>query len=47
MDTVSLRVGDKILFGGYHGDANKIKVDNNEHVIMAENDVLAVIEDLE
>ncbi len=44
MDTVSLRMGDKILFGGYHGDSNKIKIDNIEHVIMSESDVLALVE---
>ncbi|MBE8233392.1 MAG: co-chaperone GroES, partial [Endozoicomonadaceae bacterium] len=44
MDTVSLRAGDKVLFAGYHGDSNKIKIDNIEHVLMSESDILALIE---
>ncbi len=44
MDTVSLNIGDKVLFGGYHGDSNKVKIDGQEHVLMAESDILAVIE---
>ncbi|MCY4178239.1 MAG: co-chaperone GroES [Endozoicomonadaceae bacterium] len=43
-DTVSLNIGDKVLFGGYHGEANKIKIDGVEHVLMSESDILAVVE---
>ena len=45
MDTVSLSVGDKVLFGGYHGDSNKVKIDGVEHVLMSESDILAIIEE--
>jgi len=44
MDTVSLNIGDKVLFGGYHGDSNKVKIDGSEHVLMSESDILAVVE---
>jgi chaperonin GroES len=40
---VSVKVGDKILFGKYSG--TEIKIDGDEHLIMREDDVLAVIED--
>ena len=40
---VSVKVGDKILFGKYSG--TEIKIDGEEHLIMREDDVLAVIED--
>ena len=40
---LSLKVGDKILFGKYSGA--EIKIDGEEHLIMREDDVLAVIED--
>jgi chaperonin GroES len=40
---LSLKVGDKILFGKYSG--TEIKIDGEEHLIMREDDVLAVIED--
>jgi chaperonin GroES len=38
----SLSVGDRILFGKYTGD--EIKLDGVEHIILREEDVLAVVE---
>ena len=40
---VSVKVGDKILFGKYSG--TEIKIDGEEHLILREDDVLAIIED--
>jgi len=40
---ISVKVGDKILFGKYSG--TEIKIDGEEHLILREDDVLAVIED--
>jgi chaperonin GroES len=40
---LSVKVGDKILFGKYSG--TEIKIDGEEHLILREDDVLAVIED--
>ena len=40
---LSVKVGDKILFGKYSG--TEIKIDGDEHLILREDDVLAVIED--
>lgn len=39
-----VKMGDKVVFGGYHSDSNTIKIDGVEHVLMAESDILAVIE---
>lgn len=39
---VSLNVGDLILFGKFTGD--EIKLDGVEHIILREEDVLAVVE---
>ena len=39
---ISLSVGDVILFGKYTGD--EIKLEGEEHIILREEDVLAVIE---
>ena len=36
-----MKVGDKVLFGKYSG--NEIKIDDVEHVIMREEDVLGII----
>jgi chaperonin GroES len=36
-----VKVGDKILFGKYSG--TEVKLDGVEHVILAEDDVLAVL----
>ena len=40
---MSVKVGDKILFGKYSG--TEIKIDGEEHLILREDDILAVIED--
>ncbi len=39
---MTLKVGDRILFGKYTGD--EVKLDGEEHIILKEEDVLAVIE---
>ena len=39
---ISLSVGDLVLFGKYTGE--EIKLDGEEHIILKEEDVLAVIE---
>jgi len=39
---ISLGVGDRILFGKYTGD--EIKLEGIEHIILREEDVLAVVE---
>ncbi|MGD0229202.1 MAG: co-chaperone GroES [Syntrophorhabdales bacterium] len=38
-----VKVGDKILFGKYSG--TDIKIDDEEHLILREDDILAIIED--
>jgi chaperonin GroES len=40
--TLDVKAGDKVLFGKYSG--NEIKIDNVEHLIMREDDILAIIE---
>ena len=42
---LDVKAGDRILFGGYHSDSNIIKIDDEEHVLMAVGDILAVIEE--
>jgi len=39
---MTLTVGDMILFGKYTGD--EIKLDGEDHIILREEDVLAIIE---
>jgi chaperonin GroES len=39
--TMSLKVGDKVLFGKYSG--TDVKIDDDEYVIMRESEVLAKI----
>ena len=39
---MTLKVGDRVLFGKYTGD--EIKLDGEEHIILREEDVLAVVE---
>ena len=39
---VSVKSGDRVLFGKYTGD--EIKLDGEEHVILREEDILAVLE---
>jgi chaperonin GroES len=38
---LELKVGDRILMGKYSG--TEVKIDGEEHIIMREDDVLAVI----
>jgi chaperonin GroES len=38
-----VKKGDKILFGKYSG--TEIKIDGEEHLILREDDILAIIED--
>jgi chaperonin GroES len=40
---LTVKVGDKILFGKYSGA--EIKVNGEEHLILREDDVLAIVED--
>jgi len=40
---LSVKAGDKILFGKYAG--TEIKIDGEEHLILREDDVLAIVED--
>lgn len=39
---MNLKVGDLVLFGKYTGD--EIKLDGEEHIILREEDVLAVLD---
>ena len=39
---LTVKAGDRILFGKYAGD--EIKIDGDEHIILREEDILAVIE---
>ena len=39
---MTLKVGDRVLFGKYTGD--EVKLDGEEHVILKEEDILAVVE---
>jgi chaperonin GroES len=40
---MSLEVGQRVLFGKYSG--TEIKIDGEEHLILREDDILAVIEE--
>ncbi len=40
---LTVKPGNKILFGKYSG--TEIKIDGEEHLIMREDDVLAIVED--
>ena len=40
---LTVKAGDKVLFGKYSG--TEIKIDGDEHLILREDDVLAIIED--
>jgi chaperonin GroES len=40
---LTVKVGDKILFGKYSG--TEIKIDGEEHLILREDDVLAIVAD--
>jgi chaperonin GroES len=39
---MTVKVGDRVLFGKYTGD--EIKLDGEEHLILREEDILAVLE---
>ena len=39
---MSIQAGDRVLFGKYTGD--EIKLDGEEHVILREEDILAVLD---
>ena len=39
---LDVKAGDRVLFGKYAG--NEIKIDGVEHLIMREDDILAIIE---
>ena len=41
-EPLDVKVGDRILFGKYSG--SEIKLDDEEHLIMREDDILGVIE---
>ncbi|MCX8109752.1 MAG: co-chaperone GroES [Syntrophorhabdaceae bacterium] len=40
---LTVKVGDKILFGKYSG--TEIKIEGEEHLILREDDVLAIVEE--
>ncbi|KIF63892.1 MULTISPECIES: co-chaperone GroES [Pseudomonas] len=40
---LSVKVGDKVVFGPYSG-SNTVKVDGEDLLVMSENEILAVIE---
>jgi chaperonin GroES len=40
---LEVKVGDKVLFGKYSGQ--EIKIDGEEHILLREDDILAIIED--
>ncbi|MEE2645470.1 MAG: co-chaperone GroES [Myxococcota bacterium] len=39
---LQVKVGDRVLFGKYAG--NEVKLDGTEHVILREDEVLAIVE---
>ncbi|EZI27738.1 co-chaperone GroES [Pseudomonas extremaustralis] len=41
---LAVKVGDKVVFGPYSG-SNTVKVDGDDLLVMAENEILAVLED--
>lgn len=41
IQSLSLKVGDEILFGKYAG--TEVKLDNEEYIVMREDDVMAII----
>ena len=41
VQTLDVKVGDRILFGKYSG--SEIKVDNEEHLILREDEVLGIL----
>ncbi|MBB1485445.1 co-chaperone GroES [Oceanospirillum sediminis] len=43
VQAMSVKVGDKVLFGQYAG-SNTVKLDDEELLIMSENEIFAVLE---
>lgn len=39
---LSVKIGDKVLFGKYSG--TEVKIDGNDYVIMREDDIMGVVE---
>lgn len=39
---MSVKVGDRVIFGKYTGD--EIKLEGEEHIILSESDILAVVD---
>lgn len=39
---MQVKVGDKVIYSKYSG--NEIKIDNVEHIIVRQNDILAIVE---
>jgi len=42
LKTLEVKAGDKVLFGKYAG--TEVKIDGEEHLIMREDDIIAVVE---
>jgi len=42
LQTLDVKVGDRVLFGKYSG--TEVKIEGDEHLIMREDDILGVIE---
>ena len=40
---MNVKVGDKVLYGKYAG--TEVKIDGQEHLIMPESDILAIVEE--
>ncbi|RKY61512.1 MAG: co-chaperone GroES [Candidatus Latescibacterota bacterium] len=40
---MNVKVGDKVLYGKYAG--TEVKIDGEEHLIMPESDILAIVEE--
>lgn len=43
MQTLSVKVGDRVLFTSYAGTEIQCSDDSNEYIVMAEKDILGVI----
>jgi len=43
IQALTLKAGDKILIGKYSG--SEVKLDGKDHIILSEDDVLAILED--
>ena len=42
--SMTVKTGDMVLFGEYSGSGNKVTLDGEEHLIMRESEILAIIE---